>query len=164
AARSLPDPARDIDATLAQSFGNGAVRPLASVRRAHGLRQQELTTDHVPALLDFLTRAVTDLSGVAAGTAGHGLRTQLEAAASGLRSFAAQGAEELACGKWPSRISSEALPDVLVTAAEYWKGKEMKVLFAAAEVIVEDEKCSESRRTSRDSPRSSAEGSRGGMV
>ena len=137
---SLPDPAREIEAILAQSFGNGAVRLLASFSRAHGLRQEELTTDHVPALLDFLTRAVTELSGVVAGTAGHGLRTQLEAAASGLRSFAAQGAEELARGKWPSRISSEAHPDLLVTAAEYWKGKEMEELFTAAEFIVEDEK------------------------
>src|SRR5256885_1930873 len=111
---SLPDPAREIEAILAQSFGNGAVRLLASFSRSHGLRQEELTTDHVPALLDFLTRAITELSGVVAGTAGHGLRTQLEAAASGLRSFAAQGAEELARGKWPSRISSEAHPDLLV--------------------------------------------------
>ncbi|HVG36395.1 MAG TPA: hypothetical protein VNA10_01550, partial [Thermoplasmata archaeon] len=137
---SLPDPAREIEAILAQSFGSGAVRLLASFSRAHGLRQEDLTTDHVPALLDFLTRAVTELSGVVAGTAGHGLRTQLEAAASGLRSFAAQGAEEVARGKWPSRISSEAHPDLLVTAAEYWKGKEMEELFAAAELIVEDEK------------------------
>jgi len=136
----LPDPAREIEAILAQSFGNGAVRLLASFSRAHGLRQEELTTDHVPALLDFLTRAVTELSGVVAGTAGHGLRTQLEAAASGLRSFAAQGAEEVARGKWPSRISSEAHPDLVVTAAEYWKGKEMEELFAAAELIVEEEK------------------------
>ena len=136
----LPDPAREIEAILVQSFGNGAVRLLASFSRAHGLRQEELTTDHVPALLDFLTLAVTELSGVVAGTAGHGLRTQLEAAASGLRSFAAQGAEEVARGKWPSRISSEAHPDLVVTAAEYWKGKEMEELFAAAELIVEEEK------------------------
>jgi len=46
----------------------------------------------------------------------------------------------VARGKWPSRISSEAHPDLLVTAAEYWKGKEMEELFAAAELIVEDEK------------------------
>ena len=137
---SLPDPAREIEAILAQSFGNGAVRLLASFGRAHGLRQEELTIDHVPALLDFLTRAVTELSGVVAGTAGHGLRAQLEAAASRLRSFAAQGAEEVARGKWPSRIASEAHPDLLVTAAEYWRGKEMDELFAAAELIVEDEK------------------------
>src|SRR5213080_4840138 len=137
---SLPDPAREIEAILAQSFGNGAVSLVASFSRAHGLRQEELTTDHVPALVDFLTRAVTELSGVVAGSAGHGLRTQLEAAASGLRSFAAQGAEEVARGKWPSRTSSELHPDLLVTAAEYWKGKEMEELFTAAELIVEDEK------------------------
>src|SRR5437899_79758 len=137
---SLPDPAREIEAILAQSSGNGAARLLASFSRAHGLREEELTTDHVPALLDFLTRAVTELAGVVAGTAGHGLGTQLEAAASGLRSFAAQGAVEVARGKWPSRIASEAHPDLLVTAAEYWKGKEMEELFTAAELIVEDEK------------------------
>ncbi len=128
---SLPDPAREIEAILAQSFGNGAARLLASFSRAHGLRPEELTTEHVPALEDFLTRALAELSGVVAGTAGHGLRTQLEAAASGLRSFAAQSAEDVARGKWPSRISSEAHPDLLVTAAEYWKGKEMEELFAA---------------------------------
>ena len=128
---SLPDPAREIEAILAQSFGDGAARLLASFSRAHGLRPEELTTEHVPALEDFLTRALAELSGVVAGTAGHGLRTQLEAAASGLRSFAAQSAEDVARGKWPSRVSSEAHPDLLVTAAEYWKGKEMEELFAA---------------------------------
>jgi len=136
---SLPDPAREIEAILAQSFGNGAARLLASFSRAHGLRPEELTTEHVPALEDFLTRALAELSGVVAGTAGHGLRTQLEAAASGLRSFAAQSAEDVARGKWPSRISSEAHPDLLVTAAEYWKGKEMEELFAAADTVGERE-------------------------
>src|SRR5216117_379259 len=136
---SLPDPAREIEAILAQSFGNGAARLLASFSRAHGLRPEELTTEHVPALEDFLTRALAELSGVVAGTAGHGLRTQLEAAASGLRSFAAQSAEDVARGKWPSRISSEAHPDLLVTAAEYWKGKEMDELFAAADTVGERE-------------------------
>lgn len=136
---TLPDPAREIEAILAQSFGDGAARLLASFGRAHGLRREELTTDHVPALLDFLTRALAELSGVVAGTAGHGLRTQLEAAASGLRSFAALSAEELARGKWPSRLSSEAHPDLLVTAADYWKGKEMEELFAAADTFGERE-------------------------
>src|SRR5438034_827619 len=136
---SLPDPAREIEAILAQSFGNGAARLLASFSRAHGLRPEELTTEHVPALEDFLTRALAELSGVVAGTAGHGLRTQLEAAASGLRSFAAQSAEDVARGKWPSRISSGAHPDLLVTAAEYWKGKEMEELFAAADTVGERE-------------------------
>jgi len=136
---SLPDPAREIDAILAQSFGDGVARLLTSFGRAHGLRREELTTDHVPALLDFLTRALAELSGVVAGTAGHGLRTQLEAAATGLRSFAAQSAEELARGKWPSRVSSEAHPDLLVTAADYWKGKEMEELFAAADIVGERE-------------------------
>src|SRR5438876_791001 len=136
---SLPDPAREIEAILAQSFGDGAARLLASFRRAHGLRPVELTTGHVPALEDCLTRAPAELSGVVAGTAGHGLRTQLEAAASGLRSFAAQSAEDVARGKWPSRISSGAHPDLLVTAAEYWKGKEMEELFAAADTVGERE-------------------------
>jgi len=136
---SLPDPAREIEAILAQSFGDGAARLLASFSRAHGLRPEELTTEHVPALEDFLTRALAELSGVVAGTAGHGLRTQLEAAASGLRSFAAQSAEDVARGKWPSRISSGAHPDLLVTAAEYWKGKEMEELFAAADTVGERE-------------------------
>ena len=136
---SLPDPALEIEAILAQSFGNGAARLLASFGRAHGLRPEELTTEHVPALEDFLTRALAELSGVVAGTAGHGLRTQLEAAASGLRSFAAQGAEDVARGKWPSRLSSESHPDLLVTAAEYWKGKEMEELFAAADTVGERE-------------------------
>src|SRR5207244_2428193 len=73
---SLPDQAREIESVLAQSFGSGAGRLVVSFSQAHGLRQEELTTDHVPALLDFLTRAITELSGVVAGTAGHGLRTQ----------------------------------------------------------------------------------------
>ena len=100
----------------------------------------------MPALLDFLTRALAELSGVVAGPAGHSLRTQLEAAASGLRSFAAQNAEEVARGKWPSRLQTEAHPDLLVTAADYWKGKEMEELFAAAESVGEQEPLFEKAR------------------
>lgn len=144
---SLPDPAREIEAILAQSFGKGSARLLASFSRAHGLRPEELTTDHVPALLEFLARALAELSGVVAGTAGHGLRTQLEAAASGLRSFAALSAEEVAGGTWPSRLSAEAHPDLLVTAADYWKGKEMEELFAAADSVGEQEPLFEKART-----------------
>src|SRR5207244_10506977 len=61
---SLPDPAREIESILTQSFGSGAARLVASFSRAHGLRQEELNTDHVTALLDFLSREITDISGV----------------------------------------------------------------------------------------------------
>jgi hypothetical protein len=130
---TLPDPAGEIDAILAQSFGAGGSRLVAAFCRSHGLRHEDVTTDHVPALVAFLEGAISELSGVVAGTAGHGLRAQLDAAAGELRAFAAQGAVELAHGNWPSRTSSEPGAEWLVTAADYWKGKEMEELFAAAD-------------------------------
>ncbi len=134
---TLPDPTTEIAAILSQSFGTGAPRLLESFCRAHGLRREELTADHVPALLAFLQRALSELSGVVEGVAAHGLRTQFEAAASVLRSFADQGAEELARGKWPSRRAKETGAEFLVTAADYWKGKEMEELFAAVDAASE---------------------------
>ncbi len=130
---TLPDPAGEIDAILAQSFGGGGIRFLAAFCRSHGLRREGVTTDSVPALIAFLEGAFSELSGVVAGTAGHGLWAQLEAAESVLRGFAAQGAVEVARGKWPSRTSSEPGAEWLVTAADYWKGKELEELFAAAD-------------------------------
>jgi len=136
---TLPDPAQEIEAILAQSFGGGGPRLLAAFCRSHGLRREDLTTDHMPAFIAFLQEAFAELSGVVAGTAGHGLQTQLEAAASVLRAFADQGATEVARGKWPSRTSSQTETELLVTAAEYWKGKEMEELFAAADQLSERE-------------------------
>src|SRR5207245_2585532 len=50
---TLPDPAQEIEAILAQSFGGGGPRLLAAFCRSHGLRREDLTTDHMPALLEF---------------------------------------------------------------------------------------------------------------
>jgi len=136
---SLPDPSTEIVAILEHSFGGGAVRLFDSFRRAHGLRKEDVTTDHVPALLVFLERAMEDLTGVVTDPAAHGLRVQFEAAASVLRSFAMQGASEIARGKWPSRTARESDSDLLVTATEYWKGKEMEELFAAADSVGDED-------------------------
>ena len=142
----MADAATEIVAILAQSFGTGAGRLFDSFCRGHGIRREDVTTDHVQALQDFLSRALTELSGVVGGPAAHGLQVQFEAASSVLRSFAAQGAVEIARGKWPSRRSSETDVELVVTAADYWKGKEMEELFAAADVMSEREPLFEKAR------------------
>src|ERR671925_91278 len=76
----LPDPATEIVAILSQAFGSGAHRLADAFCRGHGLRREALTTDHVPALLAFLSRALDDLAGVVSDAAAHGLRAQFEAA------------------------------------------------------------------------------------
>ena len=142
----MADSATEIVAILAQSFGTGAGRLFDSFCRAHGIRRDDVTTDHIQALQDFLSRALTELSGVVGGPAAHGLQVQYEAAASVLRSFASQGAVDIARGKWPSRRSSESDVDLVVTAADYWKGKEMEELFAAADAVSEREPLFEKAR------------------
>lgn len=144
---SLPDPATEIVAILGQSFGEGAGRLIDSFCRVHGLRREELTTDHVPALLAFLSRTLDELTGVASDAAAHGLRVQLEAAASVLREFALQGAADAARGKWPSRKAAAGEAEFLVTAADYWKGKEMEELFAAADAVLDREPLFERARS-----------------
>src|SRR5439155_3878991 len=104
---TLPDPATELVAILKQSFGTGAVRLFDAFCRAHGLRPDDVTTDHVPAFEAFLARALRELSGAVGGPAAHGLRAQYEAAASVLRSFAAQGAVDLARGRWSAGMSSD---------------------------------------------------------
>ena len=144
---TLPDPATELVAILKQSFGTGAVRLFDAFCRAHGLRPDDVTTDHVPAFEAFLARALRELSGAVGGPAAHGLRAQYEAAASVLRSFAAQGAVDLARGKWPSRRAADTNVEFVVTAADYWKGKEMEELFAAADSLSEPEPLFERART-----------------
>jgi len=144
---TLPDPATELVAILKQSFGTGAVRLFDAFCRAHGLRPDDVTTDHVPAFEAFLARALRELSGAVGGPAAHGLRAQHEAAASVLRSFAAQGAVDLARGKWPSRRAADTNVEFVVTAADYWKGKEMEELFAAADSLSEPEPLFERART-----------------
>lgn len=144
---NLPDPATEIQAILTNSFGSGGSRLLDSFCRGSGLRRDEVTTAHVPALLTFLDRALSELSTVVGGTASHGLRVQFEAGGSLLRSFAAQGPEELARGKWPSSKTSESGTELLVTAAEYWKGKDMDEFVAVADAFVEREPLFEKARS-----------------
>jgi hypothetical protein len=134
---TLPNPATQIVAILEQSFGSGAGRLVDSFCKAHGVRRDALTTDHVPALLAFLGRALDDLTGVVSDAAAHGLRAQFEAAGSVLQSFARQSAEEVARGKWPSRRAGAAEAELVVTAKDYWKGRETEELFAAADAVLE---------------------------
>src|SRR5204862_8071618 len=61
-------------------------------------------------------------------------------------SLAGQGDVEIAGGKWPSRRSSEKDDEVGVTDADYWKGKEMEELFAAADAVSEREPLFEKAR------------------
>ena len=143
---SLPDPAREIEAILSQSFGSGAPHLLEAFCRAHGLRHEDVSTDHVPAVIAFLQRTVAELTGAVEGGAGHGLKVQVEAASSVLRAFADQDASEASRGRWPSRRPAEADRELLVTAAEYWKGKEMEELFAAADAVGDREPLYEKAR------------------
>ncbi len=129
----LPDPSHEFEAILAPHFGSGSDRLLEAFCRAEGIRKEDLTLAHVDSFLRFLDRALSELGRSAADDAARtGLRTQTEAAASALRSFAALGPADLATGSWPSRGASEADRELVVTAQEYWKGKEMEELFTAA--------------------------------
>jgi len=137
---SLPDPAEEFEALLLPSFGTGARRLLESFCRSAGIRRDDLSPDHVPALTDFLGRAAADLGGaVADPRASAGLRNEVEAASARLRAFADRSPADLAAGDWPSRASAATAADLLVKAADYWKGKEMEELFAAARALAESE-------------------------
>lgn len=144
---NLPDPADEFEAVLAQSFGPGARDLLASFARSRGLRREDLTLGHVEPFLEFLDRALVELGGSAADTAAQqGLRAQATAAATALRGFAARAPAELAQGDWPSRHASETDRGILVTAADYWKGKEMQELFSAASDLGDRESLFEQAR------------------
>jgi hypothetical protein len=135
----LPDPAEEIVAILSQTFGPGAGRLLESFCRSRAMRRDDVTFDHIPALAEFLSQSVHELSGAIAGPASEGLGAQCEVAVQALRAFAAQTAEEVARGPWPSQRAAGSDADLVVTALDYWRGKEMEELFAAAEAVSEHE-------------------------
>lgn len=144
----LPQAAKEAEAILARSFGSGAGQLLTSYAASRGLRVEDLTADDVPSLVAFLGRAIDELGGaVADNPARTGLRSQAATAARELQTFAALTPAQLAEGSWPSRAVSEADREILVTAADYWKGKEMDELFAAAEQLQAEEPLYERART-----------------
>ena len=144
---TLPDPAEEMEAVLAQSFGPGARELLAAFARARGLRREDLTLNHAEPFLQFLERALSELGQSAADApARQGLRAQTSAAAEALRAFATRTPEDLSRGDWPSRHASETDRGILVTAAEYWKGKEMQELFSAASDLGDRESVFEQAR------------------
>jgi len=145
---TLPNAAQEIEAVLGASFGSGARQLVASFCRAKGLARHEITVDHIPALLDFLERAVGELSGsVADASATEGLRTQTRVAAESLRAFAVRTPEDLSRGEWPTKHVGIADRDLVVTATDYWKGKEMDELFAAVKDLPEKEPLFERARS-----------------
>ncbi len=129
----LPDPAQELEATLAASFGPGARQLLDAFARSEGIRREDLTVAHVVPFLAFLDRAVSELGAAAADAAARpGLQAAAEGAAAALRSFAARDPAELAKGDWPSRASPDTDRGLLVTATQYWQGQEMEELFSLA--------------------------------
>lgn len=131
---TLPDAADEIEALLARSFGPGAHQLVSAFTKGKGFSRRELTVEQIPTLVDFLNRVIGELSGsVADAAATHGLHAQAKVAIQDLRSFAARSPENLARGEWPSKEPSSVDRDLVVTAADYWKGKEMDELFAAAQ-------------------------------
>ncbi len=130
---SLPDPAAEFETLLTPSFGPGARRLLEAFSRSEGIRWEDLTLSHVEPFLRFLNRAVADLGSTSGDEAARrGLRAQVETASTALRAFTARDASDLAKGDWPSKHATSADRGLLVTAADYWKGKEMEELFSAA--------------------------------
>jgi hypothetical protein len=144
---SLPDPAEEVEAVLAQSFGPGARTLLEAFGRSRGLRREDLGVGHVEPFLQFLDRALSELGQSATdATAREGIQSQASAAVSALRAFAARTPQDLAGGDWPSRRASATDRGILVTAADYWKGKEMDELFTAASDLGERESVFEQAR------------------
>ena len=134
----LPDPGAEAEAILVRHFGTGAGRLLDGFAHAHALRREDLSTVHVEALVHFLHRALGDLGrGTGDARAVEGLRAQVEQAARDLRSFAGRHPAELSAGGWPSQEDPRPEEQLLVRASEYWKGKEMEELFAAAQGLAE---------------------------
>ena len=132
----LPDPADEIEAILARSFGTGAGRLLESFERAQHLARGQLTTAHVEALTAFLEQAVGELAvGAGDAKAVQGLRDQVSLASQALRAYAARNPADLSRGDWPSKESGPADREFLVRAADYWKGKEMEELFTTAQAL-----------------------------
>lgn len=144
---TLPDPAEEMEAVLAQSFGPGARQLLESFARSRGIRREDVTLEHVEPFLDFLDRALGEMGEAAADAAAtRGIRNQTASAATAVRAFAARTPQDLAAGDWPSRHASEADRGLLVTAADYWRGKEMQELFSAATDLGERESVFEQAR------------------
>ncbi len=145
---TLPDPATEIEAILAESFGTGSARLLEYFAGPRGLHRAGLTVEHVPALVDFLNRALAGFGrSVSDPLAIQGLRIQTEAAVRGLRAFAARSPSDLAAGGWPSRSAAAGDRALVVTARDYWKGREMDELFVAASEITRPEPLFERART-----------------
>ncbi len=144
---SLPDPTEEMEAVLTESFGPGARELLASYARSRGVRREDLTPDDAEPFLDFLERALGELGASAADDAARqGLHAQAAAAATALRAFTVRTPQNLAQGDWPSLHAASVDRGILITAADYWKGKEMQELFSAASDLGERESVFEETR------------------
>lgn len=143
----MPEPAREVEAALVPSFGTGGRRLVDAYARSRGLRRDELRADDLAGFARFLEAAIADLGGQAADArAIEGLRAQTRTAVAEVEAFLRRDAADLAGGDWPSAsaVPSDAL---LVTAAQYWSGREMDELVALAEDVARREPLGERART-----------------
>jgi len=83
----------------------------------------------------------------AIGQEGGNDRAQTRVAAESLRAFAVRTPEDLSRGEWPTKHVGIADRDLVVTATDYWKGKEMDELFAAVKDLPEKEPLFERARS-----------------
>ncbi len=145
---ALPDPSNELAAVLGRAFGSGAEPLLNAFAKSRGIRVAALTVDQTSALVDFLRKAVGELSeSVTDHAAADGLRAQVDAAIRDLQAFAARSPEDLAKGEWPSKEPRSEDRGLLVTASDYWKGKEMGELFAAGRELEPQEPLFERARS-----------------
>lgn len=143
----MPEPDQEVEASLLPSFGTGGRRLVEAYARSRTLRRDELRADDLEGFAAFLEEAITGLGGGAADArAIEGLRAQTRTAVGDVSAFLRRDAEDLAGGDWPSARAqpSDAL---VVTAAEYWKGREMDELVAVAEDVARREPLGERART-----------------
>ena len=144
----LPDPATEFAAVLGMSLGGGSIQLLRSFASRTRRRVEDLTYEDLPAIRGFLGTALRELARAPGDEpVAQGWRKTLDRVNLELDRFARKSLPETAAGPWPSEARSAGSGELVVKAADYWKGREIDEVLQVVAQHAERDRFGERVRT-----------------
>ena len=144
----LPDPAVEFQAILARDLAGTAGQILRSFATRERRRVEDLSYEDLPAIQEFLRDTFEQLAHAPGDKVlSANWRRTVDRARLDLDEFAGRTLMETATGPWPSTSKAVSSGDLVITASDYWKGRELEESVIAVPATRDRDRVAEAVRT-----------------